>query len=146
MTLLKFSYILVYGSLAIVIGSAIVGCTGISDYLSNSVTVDAVQHYTDAGGTSVELIESDAVAPVRTQGIPTADGYFEVRMIMNCSRYYNVTAELGADATFWLAQDVFFTYDSDSVADRCNVNCVWHWKAEPMTSNVATVTAQCEAQ
>jgi len=122
------------------------GCTGLSDLIGDSVSVNAVQHYTDAGGTSIEIIDTNAVTPIRAQGIPTDDGYLEIRMIMGCSRYYNVTAELGSDAAFWLTQDIFFTYDSDAVADRCNVNCIWHWQADEMTSQVATITTQCEAQ
>jgi len=125
----------------ILISLFLVGCTGMADLLGIPISVDAVQKYTDANGVRIEIVDTNAITPVRVQAIPVGDE-FEVRMIMGCSQFVNMVTESGADAAFWLAQPVFMTYDSDPAANMCNTDCTWNWQAD-MNGDVAQINAQC---
>jgi len=117
------------------------GCSGLTSLLGLPVSPNAVQVYTDANGVRVEIVDTEAITPVRTQAIPVGDE-FEVRMIMGCSQFVNMVTEAGTDSVFWLAQPVFVTYDSAPISDMCNKDCTWTWQAD-MNGDVGQVNMQC---
>ncbi len=115
------------------------GCDGVK-LLNLPIADNARQVYEFANGRQIEIIETNAVNPIRAQAIPNGD-IFELPLVMGCTLSLDIMSEAGTDASFWLAQPLYITYDADN--NRCGTNFTCDWQAS-MNGDIAEINTQCQ--
>lgn len=130
------------------------GCDGIATWLDGEISLTAKQKFLAAGGTTVEVKEASAIAPVQAPafvyrdaaGQPTGEISFPIGT--QCTQHWLVDT-LGNYDPFWLGNGEpgapsawFVTYDSAEPqcgARRCGGNYVAQMDSVTPTLGVVTI-------